>query len=424
VTAWSGWTWPGVPVALGAGDTIKVFLSGDCGISYNLADVITSANHVASNSYTRFTVPLPSSMAGGFVKARINFKQLSGIDVNFDLDNFQIVTPPAVDMGVVAITSPNDGCGLSASSNVTVRVRNFGAATQSNIPVFYSINGGNAINEVIPGPVNPGDTLSYTFAATANLSVAGPYNFAAATASANDGDPANDGTNRLVTSYLLVNQFPYAQDFENGPAGWISGGANSSWALGTPAGTVINSAGGGTKSWVTNLAGNYNANEASYIQSPCLSFASVYNAVLNMKVWWHAEVGWDGGQVQYSLDGGNTWIVLGNGSSGLFNWYNDTLTFGPATGRMVWTGNLPTSNPPTSGGWVNARHSLAALNFQPNVLLRVAFYSDASVQDEVLGVDDISIDLPPAVYMGVIAVTSPLSGCQLGTQEQVTVRIS
>ncbi|MFM7033103.1 MAG: hypothetical protein ACKOX4_11395, partial [Bacteroidota bacterium] len=84
----------------------------------------------------------------------------------------------------------------------------------------------------------------------------------------------------------------------------------------------------------------------------------------------------------------------------------------------------PTSNPPTSGGWVNARHSLAALNFQPNVLLRVAFYSDGSVQYEGLGVDDISIDLPPAVDMGVIAVTSPLSGCQLGTQEQVTVRIS
>jgi len=424
VTAWSGWTWPGTAVALGAGDTIKVFLSGDCGISYNLADVITSANHVASNSYTRFTVPLPSSMAGGFVKARINFRQVSGIDVWFDLDNFQIVQPPAVDMGVVAITSPNDGCGLSASADVTVRVRNFGAASQSNIPVFYSINGGNAINEVIPGPVNPGDTLSYTFAATADLSVAGPYNIAAATASANDGDPSNDGVNRLVTSYLLVNQFPYSQDFENGPAGWISGGANSSWALGAPAGTVINSAGGGTASWVTNLAGNYNANEASYIQSPCLSFATVFNAVLNMKVWWHAEAGWDGGQVQYSIDGGNTWTVLGNGSSGLFNWYNDTLTFGPATGRTVWTGNLSTSNPPTSGGWVNARHSLAALNFQPNVLLRVAFYSDGSVQYEGLGVDDISIDLPPAVDMGVIAVTSPLSGCQLGTQEQVTVRIS
>ena len=424
VTAWSGWVWPGTPVALGAGDTIKIFLSSDCGLSYNLADIITSANHVTSNGFTRFTVPLSASMVGGFVKARINFKQVSGIDVYFDVDNFQIVQPPAVDMGVVAITSPNDGCGLSASSVVSVRVKNFGTAAQTNIPVFYSINGGNAINEVIPGPVNPGDTLTYAFTATANLAVAGPYNIAAATASANDGDPSNDGANRLVTSYLLVSQFPYSQGFENGPAGWTVGGSNSSWALGAPAGTVINAAGGGTSSWVTNLAGNYNANEASYIQSPCLSFANVFNAVLNMKVWWHAEAGWDGGQVQYSIDGGNTWSVLGNGSSGLFNWYNDTLTFGPATGRTVWTGNTATSLPPTSGGWVNARHSLAALNFQPSVLLRVAFYSDGSVQYEGLGVDDISIDLPPAVDMGVIAVTAPVSGCVLGAQEQVAVRIS
>jgi hypothetical protein len=423
ITDWPS-SWPGTAVPLGAGDTIKIFMSGDCGISYTLVDFITSANHVSSNAFARYTVPVPSSMVGGFVKVRLNFRQQSGLDVDFDVDNFQIVQPPAVDMGVVAITSPNDGCGLSASSVVSVRVRNFGTAAQSNIPVFYSINGGNAINEVIPGPVNPGDTLTYSFAATANLAVAGPYNFAAATASPNDGDPANDGANRLVTSYLLVNQFPYSQDFENGPAGWTTGGANSSWALGAPTGTVINTAGGGVASWVTNLSGSYNANEASYIQSPCLSFASVFNAVLNMKVWWHGEAGWDGGQVQYSLDGGNTWTVLGNGSSGLFNWYNDTLTFGPATGRTVWTGNTTTSLPPTSGGWVNARHSLAALNFQPSVLLRVAYYSDGSVQYEGLGVDDISIDLPPAVDMGVIAVTAPVSGCVLGTQEQVTVRLS
>ena len=423
ITDWPS-TWPGTAVPMGAGDTIKIFMSGDCGVTYSLADVITSSNHVTSNSFARYTVPVPSSMVGSFVKVRISFRQSSGLDVDFDLDNFQIVQPPAVDMGVVAITSPNDGCGLSASSVVGVRVRNFGAAAQSNIPVFYSINGGTAVNEVIPGPVNPGDTLTYYFATTANLAVAGPYNFAAATGSAGDGDPSNDGTNRLVTSYLLVSQFPYSQDFENGPAGWTVGGSNSSWALGAPAGTVINAAGGGTSSWVTNLAGNYNANEASYIQSPCLSFANVFNAVLNMKVWWHAEAGWDGGQVQYSIDGGNTWSVLGNGSSGLFNWYNDTLTFGPATGRTVWTGNTATSLPPTSGGWVNARHSLAALNFQPSVLLRVAFYSDASVQYEGLGVDDISIDLPPAVDMGVIAVTAPVSGCVLGAQEQVAVRIS
>ena len=423
ITDWPS-TWPGTAVPMGAGDTIKIFMSGDCGISYTMVDFITSANHVSSNAFARYTVPVPSSMVGSFVKVRISFRQSSGLDVDFDLDNFQIVQPPAVDMGVVAITSPNDGCGLSASSVVGVRVRNFGAAAQSNIPVFYSINGGTAVNEVIPGPVNPGDTLTYYFATTANLAVAGPYNFAAATGSAGDGDPSNDGTNRLVTSYLLVSQFPYSQDFENGPAGWTVGGSNSSWALGAPAGTVINAAGGGTASWVTNLAGNYNANEASYIQSPCLSFANVFNAVLNMKVWWHAEAGWDGGQVQYSIDGGNTWSVLGNGSSGLFNWYNDTLTFGPATGRTVWTGNTATSLPPTSGGWVNARHSLAALNFQPSVLLRVAFYSDGSVQYEGLGVDDISIDLPPAVDMGVIAVNAPVSGCVLGAQEQVAVRIS
>nr|MBM3931538.1 hypothetical protein [Sphingomonadales bacterium] len=135
ITDWPS-TWPGIAIPMGAGDTIKIFMSGDCGISYNLVDFITAANHVSSNAFARYTVPVPTSIAGGFVKVRLSFRQLSGLDVDFDVDNFQIVTPPAVDMGVVAITSPNDGCGLSSASNVTVRVRNFGTAAQSNIPVF------------------------------------------------------------------------------------------------------------------------------------------------------------------------------------------------------------------------------------------------------------------------------------------------
>ena len=63
------------------------------------------------------------------------------------------------------------------------------------------------------------------------------------------------------------------KNFDNGNGGWLAGGTASSWALGTPAKAVIKSAASGTNSWVTNLTGQYNANENSYVVGPCFNFS-------------------------------------------------------------------------------------------------------------------------------------------------------
>ena len=49
---------------------------------------------------------------------------------------------------------------------------------------------------------------------------------------------------------------PYAENFETNDAFWRSGG-NEIWEYGTPAGSVINSASSGTKSWATGLTESY-----------------------------------------------------------------------------------------------------------------------------------------------------------------------
>src|SRR5262249_51639902 len=56
------------------------------------------------------------------------------------------------DMGVTAIISPNSGCNLSATEQVTVAVTNFGTNTQNNWNVGYPINGGPAVIEPMTGP--------------------------------------------------------------------------------------------------------------------------------------------------------------------------------------------------------------------------------------------------------------------------------
>ncbi len=119
-------------------------------------------------------------------------------------DTVFITGTPPEDVGVIAIDDPNSGIDLSNHESVTVRVINFGTATQSNIPVNYSINGGAAVSEVIPGPINPGDTAIYTFTTSANLLAYNTYSFAAYTTLSSDNILINDTAYKSVTNSPLV----------------------------------------------------------------------------------------------------------------------------------------------------------------------------------------------------------------------------
>ena len=52
-----------------------------------------------------------------------------------------------------------------------------------------------------------------------------------------------------------------------GDGGFISGGILNSWEYGEPDNTVIDEANSGDNAWVTNLDGDYNNDELSYVRS-------------------------------------------------------------------------------------------------------------------------------------------------------------
>jgi len=103
---------------------------------------------------------------------------------------------PPVD--VIAIDAPVSDCGLTASESVTVRVRNSGITPQNNVPVFYRINGGPVVNDTITATINPGDTVSFTFASTADLSLFTTYIFDAWTYLPGDSAYCRDTTSSQV----------------------------------------------------------------------------------------------------------------------------------------------------------------------------------------------------------------------------------
>jgi gliding motility-associated-like protein len=185
-----------------------------------------------------------------------------------------------------------------------------------------------------------------------------------------------------------ITTYPYLEDFESGDGGWVVDAANpGSWALGTPAATVINSADSGANAWVTNLTGDYVANENGIVTSPVFDLSSLVSPSIELSVWWNSEFSWDGMVLQSSIDGGATWQNVGaNGDSN--NWYNDNSIAGNPGGQQEgWTGRGASG----SAGWLVARHALNGLGGETNVILRIAFGSDGSVQDEGVAFDTVSI---------------------------------
>ncbi|MCX6258741.1 MAG: GEVED domain-containing protein [Bacteroidia bacterium] len=96
------------------------------------------------------------------------------------------------DAMVWSITSPVSGLNLTSSEIVTANVYNNGLDTLYLIPVHYTVNGGTAVNDMIPGPLAPGQHIVFTFAVNADLSVPGNYHICVYTTYPNDGVTAND----------------------------------------------------------------------------------------------------------------------------------------------------------------------------------------------------------------------------------------
>ncbi|MFM2206721.1 MAG: hypothetical protein RL213_696 [Bacteroidota bacterium] len=199
-----------------------------------------------------------------------------------------------------------------------------------------------------------------------------------------------------------VSTFPYAESFESGTAGWSTGGTNSDWALGTPAKATIASAGDGSACWITGGLGgsSYSGAQRSWLQSPCFDISSLQRPELAFLIFWETEYQYDGGNLQYSLDGGSTWRTLGSTSSDgckADHWYtisSVTNLSGLANPSSGWSGTLqPTSGSCRggngSGAWVRARYCLQELKGSASVRFRFTFGSGTTCNDY----DGIAVDL-------------------------------
>ena len=111
----------------------------------------------------------------------------------------------AKDLGVTAITSPDNGETLGNEA-ITVTIENFGAATQSNFNVSYTINGGTPVTENILVSLAPASTMSHTFTTLGNFSTDGAYTVVAQTLLNADSNSSNNASQRGVSNFACNNE--------------------------------------------------------------------------------------------------------------------------------------------------------------------------------------------------------------------------
>jgi len=182
---------------------------------------------------------------------------------------------------------------------------------------------------------------------------------------------------------LIIDEFPYCDDFEDDEGGWTVSGVLPSWEHGEPDNSSISTANSGDNAWVTDLDGDYNNDELSYLVSPEFDLTALVDPVIKFSQIRDLENGDDGVQFQVSIDSGYTYSVLGSSSS--TNWYNSSSvsalsSLGNGNG---WTG--------TTAGWSSVQHTLSSYASDTSVFFRLVMAADGNTVDEGFGFDDLII---------------------------------
>ncbi len=137
-------------------------------------------------------------------------------------------------------------------------------------------------------------------------------------------------------------------------------------------------------SFITNPTGNYTDETTSYLISPCYDLSQLENPILKFDMVFDIELNWDVLYMEYSLNSGATWEILGNANDP--NWYNSNFidVQRPITVGKQWTGTDTTLK--------EYSYNLSAFNQESNIIFRFVFVSDHAENGEGAAIDNFTIE--------------------------------
>ena len=290
------------------------------------------------------------------------------------------------DLRMAEVVAPQlFNCSASGTAAVTIKVENTGSSLFNNVPVFYRIDNGPVIGELMPA-LNPGASTNYTFTTTCDLSAYKKYTLETWVRLPSDNYEINDTIRQFVYVSPTVNSFPYLERFENNDGSYFTTSNYSNWKWGATdpqTRTLLDRSANGSKSWFTGLTSVYKQNDSSFLYSPCFDLSSLTQPVLSFSHYSYQEddCDCDYHTVEYTTNNGLTWSRLGTVNGGT-NWFDSSI--------LAWRTNITRWHVSSAEVPTNAS----------SVRFRFLFSSDAFGQQEGIGIDDIHIGEKATIYTG------------------------
>ena len=301
----------------------------------------------------------------------------------------------AVNIGINFASTSNDvsldniplnssiNCGVT-SVLPTIYFKNLGTNPITTVNITYNIDGGANTNLVWNGNLSTCSMGSQQVTVnTATLSV-GTHLLNFTTTVAGDVFSSNNSK----STYIFVNQSGIVNQvngFETTTDNLITYNEavsnNSLWQRGIINKTNLTSAvAGNSNVYATGLTDVYPSDTKSYLNSRCYDLSQSLNPILKFDLAFDLQYSSDILYMQYSLNGGNTWSLLGSQADN--NWYTANTGCAFCIGGE-WTGDAGSTN---SSGTTNGTKRLYSYNLssfgsasatpQSNVLFRFVFQSD------------------------------------------------
>ncbi len=120
-------------------------------------------------------------------------------DLFNDTISVEVQTAFAIDAGVTQFISPTSSIGLT-NEDVTVRVKNFGSQTLTEVPLALEIDGGLVLLDTLKESLLAGESIVFTFAQKVDLSTVKTYQLIAYSSLIGDQKSSNDTTKTSVTN--------------------------------------------------------------------------------------------------------------------------------------------------------------------------------------------------------------------------------
>ena len=291
------------------------------------------------------------------------------------------------DLQLVGVENPVDSQINCGSILPQLKVKNNGQNNITSVNVVYSLDEGEEISIIWSGNI---ESEQFAFIDLNLIQVEIGAHELAVTATITD-DYFSSNNSAEITFY--TNNEGAAQDintFENPEDELIViNEGRSTWELGVPSGTLLNSASSPDNVYATNLDGNHRDDVKGYLVSQCYDLTNIANPVLKFDMAFVLEFDWDLVYVEYSTNQGISWGLLGSSEDP--NWYNSSRIAGDGYGDNCyncvggqWTGTEITLN--------QYSYSLDSLNSESSIIFRIVFHSDQAVNEEGVVIDDFYVD--------------------------------